>query len=77
MTDIEKAYQSWKIESFKSDDPNIFMFGVQSFKSSLKRKIEKRIAEHRKYYRLFSRIEDDAHIQECQHLLELLNTVEP
>ena len=50
---------------------------ISDFKSSLKRDIEKRIAEHRKYYSLFTRREDDARLLELQYFLELIETVEP
>jgi len=87
-SDREKAKQAWKEHANKRFDDihegingaikgQFQLTGIKDFKSSLKRDIEKRIAEHRKYYNLFNRREEDAHIQELQYIIELIETVEP
>lgn len=81
MTDIEKAEQAWKIESFKSDDPMSFIMGMRGLKSSLQREIEKRIEELQESLKNENSLLEAAYthnrIFECKKFLELLNTVEP
>jgi hypothetical protein len=82
MNNIEKAELSWYSCSIDNSDNQLeFLHGIDMFKSSLKREIEKRIKELEINIKSCTYAPEKTILigrkQECYNNLNLINTVEP